>query len=74
MELDRDEKEMILISLNMRLNYIQTGCVSLSPVDVSRMGADCAKRQYDAEIKPLSVDQMELIVKTDKLVKKILTS
>ena len=69
-----EEKEIICVSLNMRSNYIQTGSISLSPLDVHRIGAEHAKREFNAEIKPLSIEQMDLIVKTDRLMKKILNS
>jgi hypothetical protein len=71
--LNSEEKEIIVTALNMRLNYVQTGSVSLSPHDVQAVGADYAKQDYGAEIKPLTVEQMELIVATDRLIKKILS-
>ena len=69
----KEEKEMIIIALNMRANFVQTGSVSLSPEDVANMGADAAKCEYGAAIKPLTVDQMRLIITTYDIIKKLLS-
>lgn len=70
--LSKEEKEMIIVALNMRLNYIQTGSVNLSPHDVSKIGHDAARCEYGAEIKPLTTEQMRLCVKTEDLTNKIM--
>ena len=65
------EKEMIAVGLNMRKCYIETGSTTLGASDVARMDPKEAKRAYGAEIKALSEDQMELILATNDLERKI---
>jgi hypothetical protein len=65
------EKEMITIGLNMRKCYIETGSTSLGAADVAKIGVEEAKRQFGAEIKALSEDQMKLILATNELERKI---
>lgn len=61
-ELSQKEKEMIVIGLNMRRNYIETGNISVSAKDVEKMG------DTDNRINALSVDQMQLIIDTEQLI------
>lgn len=61
------EKEHILIALEMRINYIQTGDVNWSPTTLQYM----PERDRPAKIKAINVDQMEAIVEMTKLKTKI---
>ena len=61
------EKEMILIGLQMRSNYIQTGNVNLNANDAARSG----KPEL---VKPLQIVQMELLVKINNMINDILNS
>jgi hypothetical protein len=65
------EKEMIAVALNMRKCYIETGSISLGASDVQRMGTKTAKEQFGAEIKALSEDQMQLILGSHDLERKM---
>ena len=58
------EKEMIIISLNMRRNYIETGNVLISAVDAARFRDDIQPRN-------LSTSQMQLIIDTENLISKL---
>ena len=58
------EKEMIVIALNMRRNYIETGNALVS-------GAYAEKFRKDIQIRNLSTDQMQLIIDTENLIKKL---
>ena len=66
------EKEMIIVALNMRKNYIQTGSVSLGPQDIANVTPEVAKREFGAELKILSDEQMRLCLATGGLIDKIL--
>jgi len=59
-----EEKELIVFGLHMRKNHIETGNASFSAVDAKKMGKEKL-------IKPLGDDQYELIVKLNRLIKKI---
>jgi len=59
------EKEMIIIGLNMRRNYIETGNVLVSAAQVEKLG------RTDNEINALSTEQMQLIINTENLIKKL---
>lgn len=63
-QLTQKEKEMIVIGLQMRRAYIETGDACLTAETAVKTG-----RQE--MIKPLSVDQMRLIVATDELIQKL---
>ena len=65
-ELSQKEKEMIIIGLNMRRNYIETGDVLTSAKDVKNMGYRGYKK-----INALSTDQMQLIIDTEQLIEKL---
>lgn len=65
--LSREEKDMIVIGLNMRRNYIETGTATMSAADAKHF-------KEERQINALSTDQMRLIVKTEELIQKILTS
>ena len=67
----KDERDMMITGLMMRKNYIQTGCVNLSPQDVKNMGPEAAKQQ-GAKIKALVDSQMELCLATGKLITKLI--
>ena len=65
----QDEKNDLLLALNMRINWIQTGNPTLSINDVQvRLKA---KAEFDGEIKALSESQMEVILRMKKLERKI---
>jgi len=75
-----DEKEMIIIALNMRRNYIETGTVSMAAKDAQRQ-IERQKRAKDsgrtllgeekAEVKALSTEQMRLIINMENLINRI---
>ncbi len=65
-ELNEEEKEMIIIGLNMRRNYIETGDVNYSASNVEVVKG--------LKINPLNVDQMRLIIKTEELINKLFNS
>jgi len=69
MTFTREEKDMIIIGLQMRRNLIQTDNCMLSAHDVERMG-----KATDDKIKVLSVEQMQLCVKTEELIGRILNA
>lgn len=74
--LTTDEKEMIAVALNMRRNYIETGTVSMSAKDVQktkgmRSGEHTLFKEGKAEVKALSTAQMQLIINTENLIKRI---
>jgi hypothetical protein len=68
----------IVLALDMRINYIQTGQVHLSASDVESMksskGSSFSTRlpEPEGEVKALSVDQMRMIVYLEDLKKKLL--
>jgi len=64
MKLTKEEREDIIVSLNMRCNYIETGTISYSAADVESMGRHCPP---DAKIKALSESQMEALLRMKKL-------
>jgi len=64
-EISNKEKEMIIIGLNMRRNYIETGNISVSAADVEKM------RDTENKINALSTDQMQLIIDTETLKRKL---
>jgi len=68
----KEEREDMIISLGMRIKYIQTGSSVLSAQDIKDIGADEARRVYDAEIKPLSAEQMEGILRMQKTIEKLI--
>ena len=59
------EKEMIIIGLGMRRNYIETGNAIVSAVDAKRFERDNVK------VNALSTDQMQLIIDTEALITKL---
>ena len=65
-ELTSKEKEMIIIGLGMRRNYIETGNIAVSAADVEKMG-DSTNNKINA----LSTDQMQLIIDTEALIIKL---
>ena len=67
----KDEREMIIMGLQMRRCFIQTGCATLSPQDVKDIGPTVAEKDYGASIKVLSDSQMQLCLDTTKLIDKI---
>jgi hypothetical protein len=64
-DISRREKEMIIIGLNMRRNYIETGDALTSAKTVENQG------RKDEKINALSTDQMQLIIDTETLIKKL---
>jgi len=61
--LSANEREIIVVALQMRTNFIETGSVVLSAED-----AVAQKKP----VKALSTDQMRLIVRSRELVEKLL--
>jgi len=66
MLLTNKEKEMIVIALNMRRNYIETGDVVMSAAQSKKMGK--------LDTNALSVAQMQLIIDTENLIKRLYNS
>ncbi len=64
MTITADEKENILLSLNMRLAFIETGDPVLRASDAERSG-------QRTRIRVLKTEQMRLIVQTEDLITKI---
>lgn len=73
-----EEKELLLYSLTMRRNIIETGEHNYSASDAQRMQRDASRFPAIAATQPkvraLSVDQMKLIIEIDTLMTKILHS
>lgn len=67
-QLTSEEKQMIILGLQMRRNYIETGNISYSAADAVRIGKYAPD---DVKINALSTDQMRLILETEKLVAKL---
>ena len=59
------DKEIIYHAITMWQNYIQTG-------DVCMSAKDCENVKEKKRIKNLTIDQMEFLVRMDKLKKKFL--
>jgi len=64
-QLTDKEKEMIVIGLNMRRNYIETGDSLTSAADIERFG------EKDKKIKALSTEQMQLVIDTENLIRRL---
>jgi len=64
------DKEIIYQAINMWQNYIQTNDVTLSSIDVRNAYGD--KLYEGVKINKLSIEQMEFIVRLDKLKNKFL--
>jgi len=69
--LTKEEKEMIVVGLNMRKCYIETGSTTLGASDMARMDPKHAWRAYGAKVNALTEDQMKLILATNELERKI---
>ena len=69
MKLIFEEKQDIMIALNMRCNYIETGNVAFSANDVENMGKEASG---DAKIRALSESQMELLLRMKSLIKRLI--
>jgi hypothetical protein len=66
------EKEMIRVALDMRINYIETGSVTCGAATIAKFNnPERAKREFGAQIKALSEEQMELILETRKFERKL---
>lgn len=65
-----EEKFQIRQALSIWRNIITTGCHVLSVEDVRRIGTEAAARHH-ASIKPLSTEQMRLVVALDDLFNKV---
>ena len=68
MKLLFEEKQDIIIALNMRCNYIETGDITCSAIDAENMGKDAPE---GIRIRALSLEQMELILRMRKLIEKL---
>lgn len=64
MALSREERDDMVISLNMRINHIETG-------DIHR-SAEMVEKLKEGKIKALSESQMEAILRMKNLVRKLL--
>ena len=62
--LTAEERDMIVTGLNMRRNYIETSDPCICAADAKRMGRN-------KEINVLSTNQMEIIIKTEKLINRL---
>ena len=72
MNLTNEEREDIVVSLNMRCNYIETGDISLSAADVAeRLKSRDTMFKERYEIKALSLDQMKVIIRMKELIMKL---
>lgn len=69
MELTRDEKSLLILTLQMRICYIETGNVSLTAQDVANMKDQGVHGL--GEVKALGDDQMREIIKMRDLIKKL---
>ena len=69
----KEEKEMIIVGLQLRRNYIESDCVNLSLADLDNMGQE-AFQHCGGRIKGLSLTQMQLCIDTEKLITKITNS
>jgi len=72
MNLTSEEREDVVIALNMRCNYIETGDISLGAADVAerlKSRDTLFKERY--EVKALSLDQMKLIIRMKELIQKL---
>ena len=67
MVLTEEEKELLIFGLHMRKCFIETG-------DPLMSAADAKIQKKEKSIKALSDDQYELIVKINKLIKKLESS
>jgi hypothetical protein len=68
--LSDEEREILLFSLSIRRNVIETGTMTLSAQDAEQMGEETAKA-HGATIKALSTDQMKLILTIEALQAKL---
>ena len=59
---DMTDKQLVRRALQMWSNYIQTGDVTISQSDAKNM---------NRKVKPLTIEQMEFIVRLDKIKNKI---
>lgn len=72
MKLSKEEREDVITALNLRCNLIETGDPHLSANDVAqRLNSRDTLFKERYTIKPLSVDQMKLIVRMKELVQKL---
>jgi hypothetical protein len=70
MILTTEEKELIIYCLSLRKNYIETGNINLSSVDIVNMKREGCKNLL-GEVKALSLDQMKLLIQISELQEKI---
>ena len=70
-ELTAEEKDMLWIALNIRNNYIETGNISYSAVDLEKFSEKYRQREK-LTTRALNRDQMKLLSKSKELVKKVL--
>lgn len=68
--LTREEITFVLAGLNMRRNFIETGDPCMGS---EAFGPDSDPTIGKARLRPLSTDQMRLIVKQEDLAKRLLT-
>ena len=72
MNLTSEEREDIVVALNMRCNYIETGDISLGAADVAeRLKSRDTMFKERYEIKALSLDQMKVIIRMKELIVKL---
>lgn len=73
--LNSQEREALWLGLQVRKNLIQTGSTHLSAEDIQNMQRHRidTKKEYGAEIKALSTDQMKLVILSEELINKVIT-
>ncbi len=68
--LTKEEKAILLISLQMRRNHIETGVPHISAIDAENMGKYAIG--LGCEVNALTQEQMKLVLKISKVVEDIL--
>ncbi len=63
--------EAVRHSISMRMNYIETGDVSLSASDAEAINKDCIHRDSKIKIKALSKEQRDLLNLLDEARKRL---
>jgi len=67
----KEEREMMILALQMRRNLIQTGDASVSVKDIERMGTKAAA-EFGAGVRPLEDSQIQCVIDTDCLITKLI--
>ena len=67
----KEEREMMILALQMRRNLIQTGDAIVSVKDIERMGTKAAA-ELGFKVKPLEDSQIQCVIDTDCLITKLI--